>query len=98
MIHAGTVLAGIVLVRATESWEAVIFSGLIPFIGAVAVLALIWRAIKSNPENDLPPEERVGAGWVHGLPPAKDPAAVPEQRPEQNQQQKEEGGPKGPPS
>lgn len=96
MIQSDTVVAGIRLVRAEESWEAVIFSGLIPFLGAVAVLALLWRAIKSNPENDLPPEERLGADWVHGVPPPGHPAAV--QEPDQNPGQEKEGGPEGPPS
>jgi len=95
MIQPDSVVAVIRLPRAEESWEAVIFSGLIPFLGAVAVLALLWRAIKSNPENDLPPEERVGGNWVHGVPPADDPAAA--QNPAQNHPQKKGGGPEGPP-
>ncbi|HEX4751281.1 MAG TPA: hypothetical protein VH268_00165 [Solirubrobacterales bacterium] len=96
MIQPDSVAAVIRLPRAEESWEAVIFSGLIPFLGAAAVLALLWRAIKSNPENDLPPEERLGANWVHGVPPGDDPAA--EENPEQNPGQEKEGGPEGPPS
>jgi uncharacterized membrane protein len=38
--------------RAEEAWEPVLFGGMIPIIGALAVLYLIWRAVKDNPEND----------------------------------------------
>jgi hypothetical protein len=96
MIQPNEVVAVFQLPRAEESWEAVMFSGLIPFLGAVGVLYLLWRAVRSNPENDLPPEERLGADWVHGLPPAPDP--TPEQKPGQDAGPKKEGGPKGPPS
>jgi hypothetical protein len=100
VIQPDEVVAVLRLPRAEESWEAVIFSGLIPFLGAGGVLYLLWRAVRSNPENDLPPEERLGAGWVHGLPPAEQPASKPgpEQNPGQDPEQKKEGGPKGPPS
>jgi hypothetical protein len=96
MIQPNEVAAVLHLPRAEESWEAVIFSGLIPFLGAAGVLYLLWHAVRSNPENDLPPEERLGADWVHGLPPSADPA--PEQNPKPDPGQKKEGGPKGPPS
>jgi hypothetical protein len=83
------------LVRAEESWEAPLFGGLIPFIGAGAVIWLIWRAVKSNPENDLPPEERLGHDWVHGVPPEGHPLA---QDPVADETAKKEGGPEDPPS
>ena len=96
MIQPAEITAAIRVVRAEESWEAPLFGGLIPFIGAGAVIWLLWRAVKSNPENDLPPEERLGHGWVHGVPPeghplAEDPAA-------DDDAAKKEGGPEDPPS
>ncbi len=47
------------LVRAEEAWEPVLFGGMIPIIGALAVLWLIRYAIKDPPEHnkDLPPED-----------------------------------------
>ena len=50
--------AAIRLVRAEETWEPVIFGAMIPFGGALAVGLIIWRAVKSNPENDPPEDER----------------------------------------
>jgi hypothetical protein len=42
--------------RAEEAWQPVLIGGMIPFVGALAVFGLIYKAVKSNPEND-PPEE-----------------------------------------
>lgn len=44
----------VVLVRAEEAWEPVLFGGMIPIIGALAVLYIIIRAVRDNPENDEP--------------------------------------------
>ena len=93
MIQSAEIGAAIRLVRAEESWEAPLFGGLIPFVGAGAVIWLLWRAVKSNPENDLPPEERLGHGWVHGVPPEDHPLAQDPRR-----RGKKEGGPEDPPS
>lgn len=100
MVQPGELAALIRIPRAEESSIAIIVGGVIPFLGAGAVIWLLWRAVRSNPENDLPPEERLGAGWVHGIPPeghplaqdpdaAEEPAAV---------EAKKEGGPEDPPS
>lgn len=89
MPHPDLLLAALALPRAEESSIAVIVGGVIPFLGAGAVIWLLWRAVKSNPENDLPPEERPGYGWVHGVPPEDDPSAP---------RAKKEGGPEDPPS
>ncbi len=82
MIGPDTVAAGIRLARAEEAWEPVLFGGMIPIVGAVAVVWLIWRAVKDNPENDLPPEERPSSPEYRY---ANDPG-------------KKEGGPEDPPS
>jgi hypothetical protein len=42
----------LILVRAEEAWEPVLFGGMIPIIGALAVLYIIVRAVRDNPEND----------------------------------------------
>ncbi|MBS1887804.1 MAG: hypothetical protein JSU06_11520 [Actinobacteria bacterium] len=59
MVQPDALTAGIRLVRAEEAWESVLFAGLIPIGGAVAVGGLIWRAVKDPPEHnrDLPPED-----------------------------------------
>ena len=41
-----------ILVRAEEAWEPVLFGGMIPIIGALAILYIIIRAVRDNPEND----------------------------------------------
>jgi hypothetical protein len=41
-----------ILVRAEEAWEPVLFGGMIPIIGALAILYIIVRAVRDNPEND----------------------------------------------
>jgi hypothetical protein len=40
------------VVRAEEAWEPVLFGGLIPIVGAVAVLLIIVKAVRANDEND----------------------------------------------
>jgi hypothetical protein len=94
-------VAAIGLPRAEESSIAVIVGGLIPFVGAMAVVWLLWRAVRSNPENDLPEDERLGAGWVHGVPPEGHPLAAQakaEAEAEKAERAKKEGGPEDPPS
>jgi hypothetical protein len=95
VIAPAEISAAIRIVRAEESWEAPLFGAVIPFAGAGAVIWLLWRAVKSNPENDLPPEERLGHGWVHGVPPEDHPLA---QDPAAADTPKKEGGPEDPPS
>jgi hypothetical protein len=47
------------IVRAEEAWEPVLFGGMIPILGALAVVWLIRYAIKDPPEqnNDSPADE-----------------------------------------
>ncbi len=61
MIQPEVVTAGIRLVRAEEAWEPVLFGGLIPILGAGAILALIRYAIKEPPEHnkDKGPEDEL---------------------------------------
>jgi hypothetical protein len=42
----------VILVRAEEAWEPVLFGGLIPLFGALAIGFLIWRAVRDNDESD----------------------------------------------
>jgi hypothetical protein len=46
-----------IVVRAEEAWEPVLLGGLIPIVGAVAILWLIIHAVRDNPENDEKPNE-----------------------------------------
>ena len=98
MLNPDIAAAAIRLPRAEESSIAVIVGGLIPFVGAGAVVWLLWRAVRSNPENDLPPEERLGAGWVHGVPPEGHPLAAQAEAEAEAERAKKEGGPEDPPS
>jgi hypothetical protein len=41
-----------ILVRAEEAWEPVLLGGLIPILGALAILYIIVRAVRDNPEDD----------------------------------------------
>jgi len=52
LAHLALIAASLVLVRAEEAWEPVLLGGLIPIAGALAVLIIIVRAVKDNPEND----------------------------------------------
>jgi hypothetical protein len=56
VISPDAAVAAIRLVRAEEAWEPVIFGGMIPIIGAGGIAFILWRAVRSNPEND-PPED-----------------------------------------
>jgi hypothetical protein len=44
----------LLLPLAEEAWEPVLFAGLIPILGALAVVYLIWRAVRDTDENDDP--------------------------------------------
>lgn len=44
------------VVRAEEAWEPVLLGGLIPIVGAIAILWLIIHAVRDNPENDEKPD------------------------------------------
>lgn len=57
MIAPDSIAAALHLVRAEEAWEPVLLGGMIPILGAGGIAFVLWRAIRSNPEND-PPEER----------------------------------------
>jgi hypothetical protein len=52
VIAPDTVAAGIHLVRAEEAWEPVLFGGMIPILGALAIVWLIRYAIKDPPEHN----------------------------------------------
>jgi hypothetical protein len=45
-----------IVVRAEEAWEPVLLGGLIPIVGAVAILWIIIHAVRDNPENDEKPD------------------------------------------
>jgi hypothetical protein len=49
-----TLTLALILIRAEEAWEPVLFGGMIPIIGALAILYIIVRAVRDNPENDEP--------------------------------------------
>jgi hypothetical protein len=61
MIQPDTITAGIRIVRAEEAWEPVLFGGMIPILGALAVVWLIRYAIKDPPDHnkDLPGEDQI---------------------------------------
>jgi hypothetical protein len=42
----------VLLVRAEEAWEPVLFGGMIPILGALAILYIIIRAVRDNDEED----------------------------------------------
>jgi hypothetical protein len=46
-----TILA-LSLPLAEEAWEPVLFAGLIPIIGALAIGYLLWRAVRDNDEDE----------------------------------------------
>ncbi len=80
-----TITAAVHLATGAESWIPAVFAGFIPMLGAAGVFWLLWRAIRSNPENDQAPDGTPSAAEAtsgSGAPPD----AV------------EEGGPESPPS
>lgn len=40
------------VVRAEEAWEPVLFGGLIPIIGALAIFFIIFHAVRDKPEDE----------------------------------------------
>jgi hypothetical protein len=46
-----------ILARAQEAWEPVLLGGMIPIVGALAVLYIIVRAVRDNPEDSNDDEE-----------------------------------------
>jgi hypothetical protein len=58
MIGPDTVAAGIRVVRAEEAWEPVLFGGMIPILGALAIVWLIRWAIREPPEDDEPGDDQ----------------------------------------
>jgi predicted anti-sigma-YlaC factor YlaD len=42
----------VLLVRAEEAWEPVLFGGMIPILGAFAIGFIIYRAVRDNDESD----------------------------------------------
>jgi hypothetical protein len=40
------------LARAEEAWEPVLFGGMIPILGALAIGFIIYRAVRDNDESD----------------------------------------------
>ncbi len=42
----------VLLVRAEEAWEPVLFGGLIPLFGALTIGFIIYRAVRDNDESD----------------------------------------------
>lgn len=42
----------VLLVRAEEAWEPVLFGGMIPILGALAIGFIIYRAVRDNDESD----------------------------------------------
>jgi hypothetical protein len=46
-----------ILVRGEEAWEPVLLGGLIPILGALAIVYIIVRAVRDNPENDSEDDE-----------------------------------------
>jgi hypothetical protein len=59
MISPDAFAVAIHIVRAEEAWEPVLFGGMIPILGALAIVWLIRYAIKDPPEhnNDPPADE-----------------------------------------
>jgi hypothetical protein len=59
MIGPDTVAAAIRIVRAEEAWEPVLFGGMIPILGALAIVWLIRWAIKEPPEEEPPGDDQI---------------------------------------
>jgi hypothetical protein len=45
-------ILALVLMRAEEAWEPVLFGGMIPVLGALAVGYIIFRAVRDHDEDD----------------------------------------------
>jgi hypothetical protein len=114
MIGPETVAAGarltaaVRLPRAEEAWEPVLFGGMIPIIGAGAILWLIRHAIKS-PESEVDPEQkaaeeaaeadrRAGLATYEASRSAPSSGTPPVAAPADPPGAKKEGGPEDPPS
>ncbi|HEY2334680.1 MAG TPA: hypothetical protein VGH58_06710 [Solirubrobacterales bacterium] len=41
----------VTLIRAEEAWEPVLFGGLIPILGAVAIGVIIFRAVRDTDDE-----------------------------------------------
>jgi hypothetical protein len=55
-----TLANAVVLLRAEEAWEPVLFGGLIPIVGALAVVFLIWYAVREPDKEDEEGDEGPG--------------------------------------
>jgi len=42
----------VLLVRAEEAWEPVLFGGMIPILGALAIGFIIWRAVRDSDDDN----------------------------------------------
>ena len=51
MLQPDVIAAAIRLPRAEEAWEPVLFGGMIPILGALAIFWLIRRAVKEPPRD-----------------------------------------------
>jgi hypothetical protein len=51
LAHLALLHAAVLLVRAEEAWEPVLFGGLIPILGAGAIFLLIWYAARKPPDR-----------------------------------------------
>jgi hypothetical protein len=45
-------IVAVLLPLAEEAWEPVLFAGMIPLVGALAVGYLIYRAVRDSDEGD----------------------------------------------
>ena len=52
LAHLALAHLALILVRAEEAWEPVIFGGMIPAAGALAVGYVIYRAVREPPEEE----------------------------------------------
>ncbi len=50
--HLAALHLALLIPRGEEAWEPVLFGGLIPIIGALAVGLLLWYAVRQKPEDD----------------------------------------------
>ncbi|MFI5027376.1 MAG: hypothetical protein ACHQCF_00160 [Solirubrobacterales bacterium] len=45
-------ICAVLLVRAEEAWEPVLFGGMIPILGALAIGYIIYRAVRDRDEGE----------------------------------------------